>query len=122
MLPVMLLTLVGVLEGLRVLPFAYWGAAAAVAVASGFTSYNLRRRIVEIQIDGPWVRMRSARDVTTGAEGIGSRVLDVRDYGSWADVTLGWSSYEIDRTEWPDYRMLVDALRHAHDLWYLERY
>ncbi|MEX0821614.1 MAG: hypothetical protein WD021_05675 [Rhodothermales bacterium] len=106
----MIATLVAVLEELSIVPYAFWAAAGAILLASAWTSFNLRRRIAEIHVRGPWVRIRSVADVAANRMDSAHRVLDVRDYGSWADVTIGLTSYELDRDAWPRYDDLVTSL------------
>ena len=110
MLPVMIATLVGVLEGVQVLPGAFWAAGAAVALASVWTSFRLRGRIAEIRVDGEWVYVRSIDDVLAGSRRSGRKVLDVRPYGSWAYVTVGLTMFELDRECWPEFDRLIEAL------------
>ncbi len=110
MLPVMIATLVAVLEDMPVLPHALWAAGAALLVSSMWTSFNLHRRVAEIRIDGPWVQVRSMADVAANRSNPARRVLDVRHYGPWADVTVGLTSYTLDAAAWPAFEELVDAL------------
>lgn len=115
MLPVMIATLVGVLEGVRVLPHALWAAGGALVIATMWTSYVLHRRVAEIRVDGEWARVLSVSDVLDGAgyDQSAWRVLDVRRYDSWADVTVGLTTYELARDDWPDFEALVQSLVEA---------
>lgn len=106
----MIVTLVAVLEGIAVLPGAFWAAGAAIVVASVWTSFALRLRVAEIRVDGPWVQVRSVADVVLNQAEPPQRVLDVRDYGSWADVTVGLTSYQLNGAVWPAFEELLDAL------------
>lgn len=110
LLPVMVLTLVGVLEGLTIAPYAFWAAGAAVVIAAAWTSFQLRLKLAEIRVDGEWVRTRSIWDVARNRGVPARRVLDVRDYGSWAFITVGLSSFSIDRASWPEYEDLITSL------------
>lgn len=116
MLPVMILTLVGVLEGMPILPYALWAAGAAVALASAWTSFQMRRKLAEIVVDDEWVRTRSIWDVARGRSAPSMRVLDVRDYGSWALITVGLTSHTVERQDWSEYDSLVSALIAAREL------
>lgn len=113
LLPVMVLTLVGVLEGVTIIPYVFWAAGAALALAMIWTSFQLRRRPAEIRIEDGWARVRSVRDVAKGRTPASQRVWDIREYGSWAMVTIGLSSFDLDRSRWPDYHTLVAALDSA---------
>lgn len=110
MLPVMIATLVAVLEGLPILPHSLWAAGAAGLLSAAWTSFNLRRRVAEIRIEGPWVQVRSVADVALQQTDPPKRVLDVRNYGSWAHLTVGLTSFELERAEWPAFDELVEAL------------
>ena len=113
MLPVMILTLVAVLEGIRVIPYALWAAAGALAVASFWTSYQLRSRVAEIRISDGFASVQTPWDLKRGLAPEWEPVLDVRDYGSWLHVTIGLSTYELERSDWPKFADLRDALSAA---------
>lgn len=106
----MIATLVAVLEGLPVVPYAFWAGGGALLIATVWTSFDLRRRIAEIGIAGPWVQVRSIADVAARRAEPARRVLDVRDYGTWAHLTVGLTSYELERADWPHFEELVEAL------------
>lgn len=115
LLPVMVITLVGVLEGVRVVPYALWAAGAALVVAALWTSFQQRRKLAEIRIQDGWAQSLSVRDVARGHRRRSQRVLDVKHYGSWAFVTIGLSSYELERARWPEFEELVAVLRQARE-------
>ena len=116
MLPVMILTLVAVLEGIRVIPYALWAAAGALAAASFWTSYQLRSRVAEIRISEGFASVQTPWDLKRGQAPEWEPVLDIRDYGSWLHATIGLSTYELERSDWPKFAHLKDALSTAiHD-------
>lgn len=113
LLPVMVLTLVGVLEGVAIVPYVFWAAGAALLLAALWTSFQLRRRPAEIRIQDEWARVLSIRDVARDHTPAPERVWDVRDYGYWANVTIGLTSFELDRSRWPEYPSLIASLESA---------
>lgn len=113
MLPVMILTLVGVLEGIQILPGAFWAAGAALLIASAWTTFRLQADVAEIRVEGPFVTARTVWDVLNDVEVRREHVLDVRDYGRWTHVTIGLTTYDLDREHWPAYNGLVSALRNC---------
>lgn len=113
MLPVMILTLVGVLEGVQVMPYTFWAAGAALLAAALWTSFKLRRAPAEIRIADDWIRVLSVRDVARNRLPRAEPLLDVRDYGSFADATVGLASVEIERARWPHYEELIATLQEA---------
>lgn len=113
MLPVMILTLIAVLEGIRILPGAFWAAGAALVIASAWTTFRIQATVAEICIDGPLVAARTVWEVVNDVEVRREQVLDVRDYGRWMHVTIGLTTYDLDREYWPEYTRLVAALRNC---------
>jgi hypothetical protein len=109
----MILTLVAVLEGIRVVPFALWAAAGALGLASFWTSYQLRSRVAEIRISDGFASVQTPWDLKRGRALEWEPVLDVRDYGSWLHVTIGLSTFELERKDWPQFFELRDALSAA---------
>ncbi len=111
MLPVMILTLVAVLEGARILPGLLWASGAALLVASMWTSFRLQREVAEISVRSDVACIRTVWEVLNEPRAEWHQVLDVRDYGTWAHVTVGYASYELDRGRWNQYTELVVALK-----------
>lgn len=113
MLPVMILTLVAVLEGVLIFPGLLWASGGALLTASAWTSFRLQREVAEIRISPDIVCVRTVWDVLNNARTEWAQVLDVRDYGTWAHVMIGFTSYEIDRDRWERYEDLVAGLKHC---------
>ena len=111
MLPVMILTLVAVLEGVQILPGLFWASGAALLVASAWTSFRLQREIAEIRVASDLACIRTVWEALNEPRAEWHQVLDVRDYGTWAHVTIGFASYELDRDRWSRYRELIEALK-----------
>ncbi len=113
MLPVMILTLVGVLEGIRILPGALWAAGGALLIASTWTTFRIQTELAEIRIGGDFVAARTVWELLNDVEPSRERVLDVREYGEWMHVTIGLTTYELNREHWPRYAELASALRNC---------
>ena len=113
MLPVMVLTLVAILEGVRVMPYVLWAAAAALAAASFWTSFRLRSIVAEVRVLDEFASVQSPWDLVRARKREWEPVLDVRDYGSWMHATIGLSSYEFERNDWPLYEDLARTLAAA---------
>lgn len=111
MLPVMILTLVAVLEGVQILPGLFWASGAALLVASAWTSFRLQRDVAEIRVGADLACVRTVWEILNEPRAEWQQVLDVRDYGTWAHVTVGYASYELDRERWSRYKEMVDALK-----------
>lgn len=111
MLPVMILTLVAVLEGVQILPGLLWASGAALVVASAWTSFRLQREVAEIRVASDMACIRTVWETLNEPLAEWHQVLDVRDYGTWAHVTVGFASYELDRERWNRYKDLIDALK-----------
>lgn len=111
MLPVMILTLVAVLEGVPILPGLLWASAAALLIASAWTSFRLQREVAVVRISSEFASAQTVSDVLNDARPRWQHVLDVRDYGSWAHVTIGLTPFEIDRAHWNDYDELITSLK-----------
>ncbi len=111
MLPVMILTLVAVLEDVQILPGLLWASGAALLTASAWTSFRLQREAAELLVSSETACVRTVWEVLNGVRAEWQQVLDVRDYGTWAHVTIGFASYEIDRERWVRYDELIAALK-----------
>lgn len=111
MLPVMIITLVAVLEGVQILPGAFWAAAGALFVASTWTTFRIQSEVAEIRIGVDLVAVRTVWEILNNVDPQWEHILDVRDYGRWMHVTIGLGSYELDRKRWPQYDDLARVLR-----------
>jgi hypothetical protein len=111
MLPVMIITLVAVLEGVQIVPGAFWAAAGALFVASTWTTFRIQSEVAEIRLGVDLVAVRTVWEILNNVEPHWEQILDARDYGRWMHVTIGLSSYELDRKRWPHYDDLADVLK-----------
>jgi hypothetical protein len=110
MLPVMVVTLLAMLEGFPVMPHVLIAGGAALFAASYWTTFHLRRRPVEIRVQDGFACVLTAWDLLRGRSAEWEPILDARDYGSWLHLTIGLVGFELERSEWPDYDGLADAL------------
>jgi hypothetical protein len=115
-LPVMIAALFTVLEGRDVMPYVLWGLPAAIMVASAWTVFRLKREIAESRVADGFAVVRTiweSSDPRQPAEWL--PVYDVRDYGKWMLVTIGLTAFDLERSNWPRYDDLRDALRRANN-------
>lgn len=117
MLPVMIVTVVAVLQGYPVIPYVWFGSGVALLLASLWTTFRLQRDLAEIHVHQAFAAVRSVWDVSQQTRELRwYRVLDLRDYRTWSLATIGLTSYEINWDEWPEYEQLKEALREAMNM------
>lgn len=113
-LPLMVMTLVDVLQGRDILRYLIFGFPAAVAFASAWTSLRMRAAPAEIAISGPFAEVRTVLDVLSGRPPRPWRiVLEVRKSEDGFQVAIGESVFELVDDDWPDASRVVGALRAA---------
>ena len=116
LLPVMVLTLTGVLQGFSILPYLLWGYPGAGLLAGAWTWFRLKTDIAEIQVRVEEGRA-AARSIWSCAQLDAQPqwypILDLRRARGTAFVTLGHVAYELRASEWPSYDALLEALREA---------
>lgn len=113
-LPIMILTLVDVLQGRSILPYLFFGFPAALALASAWTGFRMRSAAAEIAIDGPYAEVRTVLDVLSRRPPNPWRmVLDVRKSEDHFQVAIGESVFELPDSDWPEVGQLVRALQTA---------
>lgn len=113
MLPVMILTLVGVLEGYPVLSFFLVGAGTAMIAASLWTYYQLQRTPAALHVGADTATIETVWDVMYGRRPAGEPVYDLREYPDRMDVTIGYVHYTIYFSRWPRHEELLNALQQA---------
>jgi hypothetical protein len=107
----MIVTLVAVLEGMRILPGALWAAGVALLVASSWTTFRIQSDVAEIRVSGDAASVRTVWEILNDIDSPWEPILAVRDYGTWMHLTIGLTSYELDRHHWPLYDTLIRMLR-----------
>ncbi|MGI9173954.1 MAG: hypothetical protein ACR2GR_01365 [Rhodothermales bacterium] len=113
MLPVMIVTLVAALEGLSLLPFLLVGFPGAIAAATLWTRYRLTLTLAEIHVRGGEAAVRTVTDVLRHGRLAWRPVFDLRKTRTTFIVAFGRTQYELDDADWPDVRVLLDALQKA---------
>lgn len=114
MLPVMIVTLVAVLEQQPVLPYLMWGFPGALALASLWTRFRLSRTPAEVHVRAGQAAVRSVHEcLQTDPPLIWQRILEIRDGSSALFVTLGLDTYTFRHDEWPQHPELMKALKRA---------
>lgn len=113
MLPVMLVTLVGMLEGARIMSALYVGFPAALAIAAIWTWVRVRDTIVEVHLGDGVMAIRSLIDAAAPARPlVWMRLFDVRMSGPDRILfTLGLEEFRLVRSEWshePGLQMLME--------------
>ena len=110
-LPIMVLTLVDVLQGKDILPYLLFGFPAAVILASLWTAYRMRSAAAEVVIAGPYAEVRTVLDVLSRKPRKPWRiVLDVRRSDDFIQLAVGESVFELPTSEWPEVGRLMQAL------------
>jgi hypothetical protein len=115
MLPVMLGALTYMLTGRDPLRFLTLGFPVAMTVASGWTVFQLRRRVAEVAIRGEAVRILSAWQVASGQFEAWASLLDVRRESSGLVVTVGHDSRHLLTADWPNLSRMERVLKAASD-------
>lgn len=110
MLPVMITTLVHVLQGTTVFPEAFLGAAAAFVLASGWTHFQLRQRVVEVRVRGQQVALRTALDAARDAPVRWLPLLRAKRQRAHLHLYAGDRTLHLDPSDWPAYSRLEAAL------------
>lgn len=121
LLPLMIAASVMMLGGRDPLPFLLVSTPAAAAVAWFWARQELRGTVVEVNVVGSSVAVRSAWDVATGrAVGPGDSVLDVRREGDRILLTLGLDTVRLAASDFPESDSLVRRLEEARSMHGLE--
>lgn len=115
MIPVMLGALSFMLVGRDPLAWLTQGFPLAMAAASAWTVFQLRRRVVEVHIREEAVRLRSAWQVATRQPEDWVSLLDVRRESSGLLVTLGHDSRWLIAGDWPNLTQVEAKLRRSAD-------
>ncbi|MBT7400205.1 MAG: hypothetical protein HN774_03460 [Bacteroidetes Order II. Incertae sedis bacterium] len=112
MLPVMVGTLIGMLEGLPVLAFVYIGFPVALGVASLWTWIQITGQICEIAIHGDKVSIRTVHSASEPREQLPWKLLLNFEAGrDHAVITLGLEDYRLVRSHWEHWPELMMELQ-----------
>ena len=124
MLPVMVTSLVAMLQGYPVLAFLYAGFPIALILSMMWTWIQVRNRICEIHLANQKIALRSLFSASDPVDPLHWKgLLHVEKVGDRINVTAGLENYSIVAEEWPNWSVLVQQLHHyspsgTHD--YLE--
>lgn len=112
MAPVLIAALVQVLFGRPVLELAMRGTLAALGLASAWTYFQMNRRIVEIRFRQERVAMVSVWKAAQRNPSLAwERALDVRPVDRGFRTTVGHTTYELTRADWPELDKIAEGLR-----------
>jgi len=118
MLPVMIITLVAMLQGHPVLQVLYIGFPIAVVVAFIWTWISLKNIVCEILISGSSVALRSKFAASSPTEGLEwKRLLDIQPENDGLRLTVGLEQYSVFSAEWESWSSLKQALMEAQVDW-----
>lgn len=119
MLPLMVVTLVAVLEGDPVVPYLVWGFPAVLLLATLWTGFRLRRTVAEVHVAAESAALRTVweclQEKTPPQEPPQDwkPVVDLRKGRSSFSLALGDTVYELDDADWPELPALLRALQRA---------
>jgi hypothetical protein len=119
MLPVMIGALVAALQGYPALSYLLVGFPGAIAVATLWTHYRLRTTLAEVRVRPDAAALRTIRECARDEPPVWQRVLDLRTTRSTLEATIGRGTYTIRTARWPEHDALLEALRHARDVYLL---
>ncbi|PEN09550.1 hypothetical protein CRI93_02120 [Longimonas halophila] len=111
MLPVMVGALVQALQGAPIFPEAFVAAVGALLVASGWTHFQLRNRVVEIRLTGHRIALRTAFDVARDAPVTWEPLLRAKRQRAGLHLYVGDRTLHLDPNDWPAYSRLKTAVR-----------
>lgn len=119
MLPIMIVTLVALLEGVFFLPYFLLASMAALGVASLWTHFALRSTPAAIQVKEDRAAVSSIWEVLQSSPHLNWHpVYDLREHSEGLIVTIGHDYYSLRKANWPRLSSLADALEQARDAAY----
>lgn len=111
MLPVMIVTLVAVLQNRDIQGYLLIGFPGAFAAALAWTAFRMRMAPAEVVISGGLADVRTVLDAVRGTRATPSHpVLDVRRSPEGFQVTIGTSVYDLADADWHEPSQLVSNL------------
>ncbi|MDA1027996.1 MAG: hypothetical protein O3B41_02945 [Bacteroidetes bacterium] len=117
MLPLMIGTLVSMLQGFSVLSVLYIGFPIALGVSFFWTWLRLRSQIGEILISDEKVAFRSVFGASSPSDGPEWKLLiDLRPMASGLTVTVGLEEFVLTSSDWPNWSILLNHLQTAYRL------
>lgn len=117
MLPLMIGTLVSMLQGFSVLSVLYIGFPIALGVSFFWTWLQLRSQIGEILISEEKVAFRSVFAASSPSDGSEWKLLiDLRPMASGLTATVGLEEFVLTSSDWPNWSTLLNHLQTAYRL------
>lgn len=111
---VMILTLTMALLGMPIVDVARYGAVVAILAAAAWTVFQLARTPARVSFRNDLVQVRSALEVPLKPERARRDwqfVIDLEERPGTVRVTIGHTSLEFLRKDWPDFEEMV---KHFH--------
>ncbi len=110
MLPLMIVTLTGVLHTHDIRAYLVFGLPAAVVVAVAWTAFEMRLLIVEVRIRHGYAAICTLwHCMSARQDDPWLPVFDVRRSRASIIVGLGDAVYEFRDTDWPQYEAMLEA-------------
>lgn len=119
MLPLMVVTLVDVLQGLPVLRYLVFAYPVALGVAGIVAAFRIRTTPAEIHVAPDSAAVRTVWECLVTAPLRPAPVVDLRRTKDGFVVAIGHTTYEERDRHWPDVDALLDALTTARHAPYL---
>jgi len=112
-LPVMIGATVAVLQGETVWAYLVWGFPTALALASVWTQFTLSRTVVEVHLRGGQCAVQSLYDVLLDRPLQWDPLYGLQESEGQIELSFGWTTQVLRRTEWTHFTELRDAVRYA---------
>jgi len=107
----MIAATVAVLQWTPVWPFFSVGLPVALGIASIWTHFDLRRKPAALHLQPGQAAVQSVYDVLRDRSIEWRPLLDVRLSHSKANLTLGLNTRTIERSTWPEFDAIQEAVR-----------
>jgi hypothetical protein len=114
-LPVMVLTVVAVLEARPVLGVLIWVCPIALVGASLWTRAWLHSTIGAVLVRGDIVAVQTFSELGRNEPAVWKRLTDVALDGETLTATIGREPYQFRSTHWPRLEAMADALTRARE-------
>lgn len=109
--PVMIAATVAVLQWTSAWPFFSVGLPIALGIASLWTHFDLHRKPAVLHLRPGQAAIQSVYDVMRDRSPDWRPLLDARLSHSKVNLTLGLSTLTIERSTWPEFDAVEDAVR-----------
>ena len=113
MLPIMIGALVTVLQGFPALTYLTVGFPAALVASMLWTLFRMHTTIAEIYLRPGAAAVRSVWECLHAHPLHWMPIFELRTATTTLTLALGDTTYELDRTAWPDADLLLETLRAA---------